>query len=54
MKINNENFIKIFIENAIIQKECTYNGDYKMGNKASKILFKLKDYLKENPELIFF
>jgi peroxiredoxin family protein len=52
MKINKENFIKVFIENAIIQKECTYSGDYKKGNKASEILFKVKDYLKKNPESI--
>lgn len=40
---------KIFIENAIIQGDCTNSGDYKRGNKASKVLLSIikkisKDY----------
>ena len=40
-----------FIANAIVQGDSTYEGDYTRGNKASKKLFQIGNYLRENHEL---
>lgn len=42
---------KQFIENAVIQGEATYKGDYKRGNKASNKLYEIARYWKEHPEI---
>ena len=43
-----ERLIDEFIENAIIQGEATYSGDYKKGNKASDKLFKIGRIMEQN------
>ena len=40
-----------FIENAVIQGEATYSGNYKKGNKSADKLFKLGIIMKENTDI---
>ncbi|MTI96028.1 MAG: hypothetical protein FH749_11195 [Firmicutes bacterium] len=46
-----DKLINEFIKNAEIHGEATYSGKYKVGNKASDRLFKIKKKMSENPSL---
>lgn len=43
--------IEDFINNAVIQENATYEGDYKKGNKASKKLFKIGKIMEQDSEI---
>ena len=40
-----------YIENAVIQGESQFSGDFKKGNKASNKLFKIRAIMKENRDI---
>ena len=48
---NVKELINDFIENAVIQGEATFSGDYKKGNKASSKLFKIGGLMEQNTDI---
>lgn len=51
MKKDIKDLTELFIENAVIHGESTINGDFKRGNKASDVLYKISVLMKEDREL---
>ena len=51
MNKNIDYLLNKFIKYDKIQGECTYNGDYRKGNMASKKLFKIKKLIKNDDTL---
>lgn len=47
MKTSTNELLKVFIDNAIIEGECTEKGDHKKGNKAFDIIAKVAKKIKQ-------
>lgn len=51
MKTDKASLIKQYEKSGKICYECTFNGDYKKGNREAKKLVKIFKYLETNPDL---